>query len=234
MPRCFSRVARRARARCGPREADRARDQLTGLERDVVLLEDTKAIKRLQRAYGYYVDKKLSRDIGALFADAPDTTAELGGSGVYVGKARIAEFYDRVIGGEGLKPGQLHNHMILQGVVHVADDGRTAKGRWRALIQIGERGQERDLGRGTVRERVREGERRLEVQQGPLVPDRSAPYDAGLAQGARADEPAAEGLPAGSPAVGDVSVVSVRVPAAVPLQESRVGTLRAGGVRCKQ
>jgi hypothetical protein len=114
--------------------------ELTGLEHDLALLEDAKAIKRLQRAYGYYVDKKLTRDVGALFADAPDTTAELGGLGVYVGKARITEFYDGVMGGEGLKPGQLHNHMILQGVVHVADDGRTAKGRWRALIQIGEAG----------------------------------------------------------------------------------------------
>ena len=56
--------------------------ELATLEHDVGLLEDTKAIKRLQRAYGYYVDKKLSREIGALFADAPDTTAELGGSGV--------------------------------------------------------------------------------------------------------------------------------------------------------
>jgi hypothetical protein len=131
--------------------------ELASLEHDVALLEDTKAIKRLQRAYGYYVDKKLSREIGALFADAPDTTAELGGSGVYVGRARIAEYYDRIIGGdagmdarvratqgavaEGLKPGQLYNHMILQGVVHVAPDGLTAKGRWRALIQIGEHGQ---------------------------------------------------------------------------------------------
>ncbi|HET7607326.1 MAG TPA: nuclear transport factor 2 family protein [Gammaproteobacteria bacterium] len=115
--------------------------ELATLEHDVGLLEDTKAIKRLQRAYGYYVDKKLSREIGALFADAPSTTAELGGSGVYVGRARIAEFYDRIIGGEGLKPGQLFNHMILQGVVHVAPDGRTAKGRWRALIQIGQHGE---------------------------------------------------------------------------------------------
>ncbi|HXS80363.1 MAG TPA: nuclear transport factor 2 family protein [Gammaproteobacteria bacterium] len=115
--------------------------ELVTLEHDVGLLEDTKAIKRLQRAYGYYVDKKLSREIGALFADAPDTTAELGGSGVYVGRARIAEFYDRIIGGEGLKPGQLFNHMILQGVVHVAPDGRTAKGRWRALIEIGQHGE---------------------------------------------------------------------------------------------
>lgn len=122
--------------------------ELTALERDVGLLEDTKAIKRLQRAYGYYVDKKLSREIAALFADAPSTTAELGGSGVYAGRARIAEFYDRVIGGEGLKPGQLFNHMILQGVVHVAPDGLTAQGRWRALIEIGEHGQTADWAEG--------------------------------------------------------------------------------------
>lgn len=115
--------------------------ELTGLEQQIALLEDTKAIKRLQRAYGYYVDKKLSREIGALFADDPTTTAELGGSGVYVGKARIAEYYDRIIGGEGLELGELFNHMILQGVVHIADDGRTAKGRWRALIQIGQHGE---------------------------------------------------------------------------------------------
>jgi hypothetical protein len=115
--------------------------ELAGLERDLGLLEDTKAIKRLQRAYGYYVDKKLSREIGALFADAPHTTAELGGSGIYVGRARIAEFYDRIIGGEGLEAGELFNHMILQGVVHVAPDGMTAQGRWRALIQIGQHGE---------------------------------------------------------------------------------------------
>ena len=110
--------------------------ELAGLERDVGLLEDTKAIKRLQRAYGYYVDKKLTREIGALFADDPDTTAELGGSGVYVGRARIAEFYDRIVGGNEAKPGELFNHMILQGVVHVAPDGRTAKGRFVELSRF--------------------------------------------------------------------------------------------------
>jgi hypothetical protein len=115
--------------------------ELAALEHEMQLLEDVKAVKRLQRAYGYYVDKKLSPQIGALFAEDPSATAELGGSGVYVGKARIAEFYDRIIGGAGLERGELFNHMILQGIVHVADDGLTAKGRWRALIQIGTHGE---------------------------------------------------------------------------------------------
>jgi hypothetical protein len=132
--------------------------ELTALEREIGLLEDTKAIKRLQRAYGYYVDKKLSREIGALFADDSAATAELGGSGVYIGKARIAEFYDRIIGGEGLEAGELFNHMILQGVVHVAPDGQTARGRWRALIQIGEHGESATWAEGPYEnEYVKEG-----------------------------------------------------------------------------
>jgi SnoaL-like domain len=132
--------------------------ELPSLERDIVRLEDIKAIKRLQRAYGYYVDKKLAREIGALFADDPAATAELGGSGVYVGKAHIAEFYARIIGGEGLEHGQLFNHLILQGVVHLSADGRTAKGRWRALIQLGEHGKSATWAEGPYEnEYVKEG-----------------------------------------------------------------------------
>ncbi|HMB74051.1 MAG TPA: nuclear transport factor 2 family protein, partial [Gammaproteobacteria bacterium] len=39
------------------------------------------------------------------------------------------------------REGQLYNHMIIQSVVNVDPDGRTAKGRWRALIQLGEHGE---------------------------------------------------------------------------------------------
>lgn len=109
--------------------------ELNALEAELQRLEDTKAIKRLQRAYGYYVDKKLAGAIGDLFAD--DATVELGGLGVYVGKPRITEFYEWVMGGE-LEQGQLYNHMILQGVVDLDRSGTTAHGRWRALIQVGE------------------------------------------------------------------------------------------------
>lgn len=111
--------------------------RLAALEHEIALLEDSKAIKRLQRAYGYYVDKGLSREIAGLFSD--QATVELGGLGVYVGKDRIAALYQRLYG-DRLPDGSLNNHIIMQGVVHVAPDGRTAKGRWRALIQTGQHG----------------------------------------------------------------------------------------------
>jgi hypothetical protein len=112
--------------------------ELDALETEIQSLEDSKAIKRLQRAYGYYVDKKLTDEVAALFS--ADATVEIGGLGVYVGRDRIADFYDWVMDGP-LEDGELFNHMILQGVVDVDADGRTAKGRWRALIQTGTDGE---------------------------------------------------------------------------------------------
>ena len=111
--------------------------RLSQLEGQIALLEDSKAIKRLQRAYGYYVDKGLSHEVAGLFAE--QATVEIGGYGVYAGKDHVASFYRRLLG-DRLQNGHLNNHLIMQGVVHVAPDGRTAKGRWRALIQQGEYG----------------------------------------------------------------------------------------------
>jgi hypothetical protein len=131
--------------------------ELSALEHEMQLLEDSKAIKRLQRAYGYYLDKKLGHEMANLFADAPSTSVEYGNAGVYVGKQRIAQYLDRLVG-SGLSEGELFNHMILQGVVHVADDGMTAKGRWRALIQIAEHGQHASWAEGPYEnEYVKEG-----------------------------------------------------------------------------
>lgn len=120
--------------------------RLAELEAKVQALEDIKAIKRLQRAYGYYLDKGMMREVAALFSDDREASIEIGGRGVYVGKERILAFLSGVMHRVG--PGEMANHMILQPVVHLSADGMTAKGRWRGLIQAGEFGKNATWGEG--------------------------------------------------------------------------------------
>jgi hypothetical protein len=118
------------------------RGELTALRARVQQLDDIEAIKKLQRIYGYYVDKALWSEVIALFS--PDCEIEISGRGVYLGTAGATTVFTRLVGqligqpdaSDGLMHGRLHNHLQLQGVVNVAPDGRSAKGRWRALIQV--------------------------------------------------------------------------------------------------
>ncbi len=99
-------------------------EELASLEREIGLLEDTKAIKRLQRAYGYYMEEALWDEVLQLFAD--DATLEFGRDGVYAGKERIREYlYALGKGQQGLQEGQLQEHLELMPVLTLADDGMT-------------------------------------------------------------------------------------------------------------
>ena len=117
--------------------AQARKSQIAALEARADRIKDSNDIKRLQRSYGFYVDKGMWDDVADLFAF--DATAEYANEGVYLGQEHIRAYLkklgqDRI----GLVPGEINNHMILQGVVHVAPDGMTARARWRALIQAGE------------------------------------------------------------------------------------------------
>jgi SnoaL-like protein len=111
------------------------RAALTKLLHTVTQLEDENAIENLQRAYGFYVDKAMWKDVADLYTD--DGTLEIGGRGVFVGKTRILE-YLTWLSPDGLARGKLMNHLQLQPVVHVSPDGQTAKGRWRFIAEVGE------------------------------------------------------------------------------------------------
>jgi hypothetical protein len=102
------------------------------LAHEVQLLEDENAVENLQRIYGFYIEEGFWSEAAELFAD--DATIEVAGSGVFVGKARVLE-YLRSRGPELPQNGRLFDRMQLQPVVHVAPDGRTAKGRWRLFAQ---------------------------------------------------------------------------------------------------
>jgi hypothetical protein len=117
--------------------AERSIDaQIDALTARVEKLEGTRAVKKLQRAFGYYVDRGLWSEAADLFTD--DGTIEIGIDGVYVGKARIREYLQRLHGGqEGLTYGQLNEWMQFQPSVSIARDGRSATARWRDHAMLG-------------------------------------------------------------------------------------------------
>ena len=111
--------------------------QIEQLTLRVERLEGTRAIKKLQRAFGYYVDRGLWGEAAALFA--ADGTIEIGQDGVYAGPSRIEEYLRRLHGGqEGLIYGQLNEWVTLQPAVTVAPDGMSATARWRDLGMLGQ------------------------------------------------------------------------------------------------
>jgi hypothetical protein len=113
-----------------------ARDRLAAIESRATGVSDINEIENLQRAYGYYVDKMLWDHVVDLFAE--DGTLELGMSGVYVGKQSIRDYLYSMSGGkQGPLEGVLYNFLQLQPIITVAENGQSARGRWRAWVLTG-------------------------------------------------------------------------------------------------
>jgi SnoaL-like domain len=108
------------------------------------------AIVTLQTAYGYYVDKAQWDEAANLFAD--DATLEIAARGLFRGQDRIRAYLHAL---PPLAEGTVFNHMQLQPLITV--DGDKAKGRWRAIMEVGFVGRESLCGEGTYEnEYVRE------------------------------------------------------------------------------
>jgi len=66
--------------------------RIEALEKKVAIIEDIEKIKKLQRAYGYYLEHWMAEDIIDLFVDGPDA-ALLIASGKYQGKDAVKRFF---------------------------------------------------------------------------------------------------------------------------------------------
>ncbi len=106
----------------------------------IAIAASERAIENLQGAYGYYVDKGMWTEAASLFS--ADGTYEFGQSGVYVGRDRVKDGLS-LMGPEGLEQGQLNNYPMLQPIVTVAPDNRTARARWRSDVQLSRGGEGR-------------------------------------------------------------------------------------------
>ncbi len=103
--------------------------KIKALESQVKILQDIEDIKRLQRAYGYYLEHWMADEVIDCFADGPDTALMLY-VGTYLGKEGIRRYFGTYWGGQEIDPEFLHEVMQLSGIVDVETDGQTAKGRW--------------------------------------------------------------------------------------------------------
>ena len=88
-----------------------AQAKLERFEIDIVRAEDVRAIKKLQRAYGYYADRGLWNDLADLFAE--DAVANYP-SGGFDGNASIRAMFVQNLGQgrEGLAEGRLSDKVM--------------------------------------------------------------------------------------------------------------------------
>jgi hypothetical protein len=106
------------------------------LEHRLGLLEDRAAIERLQYQYGFYLDNRMWREVGDLFAES-GASIEIGRRGNYLGKERVHLFLQDVLGQGrwGLQKNEIINHIQMQLVTTVAEDRQSARARCRAIVQ---------------------------------------------------------------------------------------------------
>ena len=128
-------------AACTSKRETELKEQVERLANQLGMVEDVNAIRKLQHAYGYYLDKCIYEEVVDLFAD--DGEVRFNG-GVFIGKEKgvrrlyIDNFSEGFTGKKnGPVFGFLLDHLQIQDIVDVAPDRKSAKGRFRTLMQAG-------------------------------------------------------------------------------------------------
>jgi hypothetical protein len=124
--------------------------RLKVLEGKYQKLQDKDDIEKLQRIYGYYIERGQLDDVADLFSTRPDVATDMSGR-VQVGIESVRKNFSSATPFGVMKPGTkpadyLHITAPITGVVDVNPDGKTAKGRWYALMFLNNAG----MGGGAV------------------------------------------------------------------------------------
>jgi hypothetical protein len=106
------------------------------LEARLQITEDIEAIKKLQRAYGYYLEHWQEEQLLGLWSHDPNVSFEANASGQFKGWEQVQEcfhfgdHYTAYAGEKIAPPEYLHILMPTAGIVDLDTNGETAKGRW--------------------------------------------------------------------------------------------------------
>src|SRR5438552_14811344 len=133
-------IAMRAPAQIAPGDGLAAiRVRLAQLENGLHKAQALRDIKRLQYSYAHYAESGLWLDLGDLFAASGVAHYA---QGDFRGPESLRKFYLQELGrGQlGLAEGRIYPHIMIQTVVTVAEDGKTAEGRWHVIAMLGSYG----------------------------------------------------------------------------------------------
>lgn len=117
-------------------------EQIKTLQNQFRTMQDIEEIKKLQRAYGYYIQHFMAKELIDCFADHPDVAVNFVGQGWYLGKEGVRKCFEP--DPEKQSPPHLHEvqspemmHVAMQAspIIDVDADGRNAKGRWYGMLE---------------------------------------------------------------------------------------------------
>jgi hypothetical protein len=99
-------------------------------------MEDIEDIKKLQRAYGYYLEHWQEEELIGLWSHSPDVSVEINDFGEFKGWEGVQscfhfeDHYPAYGHAKKAPPEYLHILMPIAGIVDLDPDGINAKGRW--------------------------------------------------------------------------------------------------------
>lgn len=131
-----------------PRTAAALEAQVRALELKLQRLRAVDQLENLQSSYGYYADMSMQDATSVLFAQ--DSTLEILGRGVFIGRDRVYEYMRRL---GAPTDGRLFTHMQLQPVIHVSSDGNSGNIRARLFEMFGVNGTQAQWAEGTYENR---------------------------------------------------------------------------------
>jgi len=108
--------------------------KVASLTKEVQKGADIESVRRIFHVYGYYFDKSLYRHVSGCFADHPETKVYWLG-GIWKGLEGVQRIYmksfaDGLTAGHwGPSYGLLLDHMMMQDVITISEDGTRAKVR---------------------------------------------------------------------------------------------------------
>jgi hypothetical protein len=123
----------------GENSDGRIQQRIDRLEAGVQAEEAIRTVKRIQHTYGHYLESGLWSDLADLFTDNAVGQFQ---TGAVTGKANLRKYFMEQAGrtSPGLTYGQLNSHLILQPIITLGADGKTAKGAWHEMALLGKFG----------------------------------------------------------------------------------------------